>query len=222
MRPLRHQSTSLLDICFREERISNKAEGDRRNVSRLREPLGYLVSPRRPFIGAPKGPVDALAGSDRRMGTGAERPTKQLHRADAPHDPIAPEIEIGLRGIVAGDALAMGEVVLVVASIAHEGEGVGEGLSSSTGAPDTLLVIEALRWDVGHHDRAQRANVDADLHRRRHAQHVDGRRQLVLLGRRQERAAEVALALALKGEGLGRPVSSRTRSRRGGKEASHP
>src|SRR5207247_8497863 len=94
------------------------------------------------------------------------------------------------------------EVELVVCSVAAEGEREREGLSLAACAAYPLLVVKALRRHVRHHDGAQRADVDADLHRRSDAEHVDPLDELDLVGRPEERALETPLAGALFGQRL--------------------
>ena len=74
---------------------------------------------------------------------------------------------------VARDRLRVVEVVQVVASTAAECGHEREGLASTAGATDPLLIVEPLRRHICLVDRLQSANVDADFHCGRHRQHVD-------------------------------------------------
>ena len=97
------------------------------------------------------------------------------------------------------------EVEVVVGAVAAQGDAVGERLALAAGAADALLVVEALRRHVRHHHGAQRADVDADLHRGGDAEDVDPlRRARSRSGGCEQRALEAALARAL----LGRVASS--------------
>src|SRR5262245_28274307 len=96
----------------------------------------------------------------------------------------------------------MVEVVVVMGTVAAEGNSERKGLAQPSGSPYTLLVIEALRGHICHHYRLQRADIDSDLHCRRDTQHVNAIRELIFLGGRKQRSLELSLALPLFREWL--------------------
>jgi hypothetical protein len=46
-------------------------------------------------------------------------------------------------------------------------------LATPPGAPDALLIVEALGWHVRLQDRLERANIDADFHGSGHCEQID-------------------------------------------------
>ena len=90
-------------------------------------------------------------------------------------------------------------------AVSAHGDGVGEPLPRSSRATDPLLVVEALGRHVAQHDGAERPDVDADLHGRRHAEHIDAMAQVALGRRLEQRAFEAALTTPLLPDGLRLP-----------------
>jgi hypothetical protein len=74
---------------------------------------------------------------------------------------------------IAGYRLWMPEVERVMASAPTEGRDERKRLISPTRASNTLLIVKTLRWHICLIDSLKRSDIDTDLHRRRHRQHVD-------------------------------------------------
>ena len=144
-----------------------------------------------------------LARPLQRLRETQERSPEQLGARNSAEYPVAPRVEERLRWSISGDLVGVVEVIVVVRAVPHQGERVGEGLAHATGATDTLLVVETLGRNIGHHHRAQRANVYANFHRCCHAEHIDAVACGVLSWCRQESALEDALAFALDVKRLG-------------------
>ena len=75
--------------------------------------------------------------------------------------------------LVARDPRGMLVVVLVVVAPPAQRERDRERLPAPPRAAGALLVVETHRRHVGHRHGAESADVDPDLHRRRHAQDID-------------------------------------------------
>jgi hypothetical protein len=67
----------------------------------------------------------------------------------------------------------MPEVERVMASAPTEGRDKRKRLISPTRASNTLLIVKTLRRHICLIDSLKRSDIDTDLHRRRHRQHVD-------------------------------------------------
>src|SRR5262245_52210411 len=96
----------------------------------------------------------------------------------------------------------MVEVVVVVRAVSTESDRVGKGLAESASATHALLVVEALRRHVRHHDGLKRADVDAHFHRRGDAQYIDGVSERILRRRLEESPLELSLPSPLLLQGL--------------------
>src|SRR4029453_10917143 len=149
----------------RQLRVSAETFDDLNHGRARLEPLEHLLASAWPLVRASERAVDALTGADRRAGACSEGASQQLSCDDATDDSVPAEVQIRLWRIVAGDAFGVREVVVVVGAISHQGQRVGEDLARASGTTDTLLVVEPLRWDVGHHHGPKGTDVDADLHR---------------------------------------------------------
>ncbi len=153
-----------------------------------------------PLVRAPELAVDALALVDV-ISHGDEGPAEDLLVEDALEDRTAAGVDVGRGRRVAGDLLRALEVEVVVAATTTEGDGQGDAARPPSGATDPLLVVESAGRHVGEHDGVEGADVDARLHRRRHAEQVDALdlRDLVT----DEDLLEPALALgSIVGVGL--------------------
>ena len=138
-----------------------------------------LRGPLEPLLDGAEGAVGALRGP-RDIRVPGEALTEHSRGQNAFGHLRSPRHEVRLRCRFAGDPIGVPEVVLVVLRVAADGDRVGEVLLRPTRTSDALLVVEPLRRHVRHHHAVQTADVNAGLHRRGHAQHIDGVGEIVL------------------------------------------
>ena len=138
----------------------------------------------------------AVAALRREQTERRERLPQDLLREHALENGLAAHVDVRLRRRVRRDPIRPLEVVVVVAAPAAERERDRQTGAAPPRAADALLVVEAHRRHVRHHDGEQRADIDAGLHRRRHAQEIDRIGDLNLVRRRKADVLEESLALA--------------------------
>ena len=155
----------LNDVGYGDPRVARRLVRGRQGPSRCKSKLA----------------MDAVTGRAGKEPQLHERPAQHLLRQHALQYLGPARVHIGRGWRIGRYPLGTLEVVVVMAAAAAKRQRQRHRRSPPAGPPDALLVVEAHRRHVGHHDRKQRTDVNASFHRRRHAEQVDVVRDGVLI-----------------------------------------
>src|SRR3954454_21387359 len=113
----------------------------------------------RPFRACPECAMCAVTRPLDLWGDGGKRTPQEVGGDDSLQDPLAVNIKKGLWRLVTGDAVCVLKVIVVMCAVPAERQCEREGLPEATRPSHSLLIVEALRRDVGHHRGTQGSDV---------------------------------------------------------------